>query len=125
MAQESIAPQNVTAAMKTPLADPLADVSRPGPQPLPDWYPAWARSLAELYYSGTTCLFVLHGNVHDLIRCPSGDGAETYCNLPEFLAGQIFGSWDVAVQFDLARGLRAASAGDGERLQRIMKHLTS
>ncbi len=37
---------------------------------LPDWYPAWARELAELYFSGTTCLFVLHGNVHDLIRCP-------------------------------------------------------
>ena len=46
----------------------------------PDWYPAWARDLADLYFSGTTCVFVLHGNVNDLIRCPDGD-KDTYCNL--------------------------------------------
>src|SRR6516165_4701640 len=72
---------------------------------LPVWYPPWALRLAELYFSGTTCLFVVHGNVHDLVRCPVGDG-ETYCNLTEFLSTQVFGSWDVVVQYDLARGLR-------------------
>ena len=30
---------------------------------LPAWYPQWAQRLAELYFSGTTCLFVVHGNV--------------------------------------------------------------
>src|SRR5579872_1890333 len=64
---------------------------------LPEWYPAWARALGELYFSGTTCLFVLHGNVHDLIRCPSADGGDVYCNLSEFLSSQVFGSWDVVI----------------------------
>ena len=41
--------------------------------PLPDWYPAWATELADLYFSGTTSVFVLHGNVHDLVRLPDGD----------------------------------------------------
>src|SRR5262249_26642286 len=69
---------------------------------LPAWYPAWARELADLYFSGTTCLFVLHGNVHDLIRRPDGEGF-TYCNLAEFLATQLFGAWDVVLDYDLAR----------------------
>ena len=38
------------------------------PAPLPPWFPGWARDLADLYFSGTTCLFILHGNVHDLLR---------------------------------------------------------
>lgn len=92
---------------------------------LPEWYPAWARSLAEMYFSGTTCLFVVHGNVHDLIRCPAADGSTTYCNLPEFLAAQVFGSWDVVLQYDLAKGIRAISAGDAARLQPMIRHLTA
>ncbi len=83
---------------------------------LPAWYPAWARELAELYFSGTTCLFVLHGNVHDLIRCPAaaGDrGQRGYCNLSEFLATQVFGSWDVVLR--LRSEPRPAAAGRRRR----------
>jgi AAA+ superfamily predicted ATPase len=91
---------------------------------LPEWYPAWARMLGELYFSGTTCLFIVHGNVHDLIRCPLSDGSDTYCNLSEFLASQVFGSWDVIAQYDLARGLRAAAGGDSQRLQGMVQYLS-
>src|SRR5690349_16760394 len=99
----------------------------PGPPApaLPEWYPEWARALGELYFSGTTCLFILHGNVHDLIRCPAPDGGDVYCNLSEFLAMQVFGSWDVVVQYDLARGLRAAAGSDGQRLQAMVQYLSS
>lgn len=97
----------------------------PTAKTLPEWYPAWARSLGELYFSGTTCLFVVHGNVHDLIRCPATDGTDIYCNLSEFLASQVFGSWDVIAQYDLARGLRAAAAGDANRLQGMVQFLSS
>ena len=98
-------------------------VEKPAPE-LPAWYPGWARELADLYFSGTTCLFVLHGNVHDLIRCPDGD-RERYCNLSEFLATQVFGSWDVVLQYDLARGLRPLPGGDGKRLQAMVQHLAA
>ncbi len=102
----------------------LSPTARAGAAELPDWYPAWARELAELYFSGTTCLFVLHGNVHDLIPCPDGDRT-TYCNLPEFLATQLFGSWDLVLHYDLARGLRALAGGDAERLQGMVRRLTA
>jgi len=99
----------------------------PGPQSsaLPEWYPAWARALGELYFSGTTCLFIVHGNVHDLIRCPTPEGGDVYCNLSEFLASQVFGSWDVVVQYDLARGLRASAGSDAKRLQGMVQYLSS
>jgi AAA+ superfamily predicted ATPase len=85
---------------------------------LPDWFPGWARRLADLYFSGTTSVFVLHGNTHDLVR--SGDGpAARYGTLPEFLAEQLFGRWDVVFHYDLGRGLRAFAGGDDAR-QRAM-----
>jgi AAA+ superfamily predicted ATPase len=90
---------------------------------LPEWYPGWARELADLYFSKTTCLFVLHGNVHDLIPSPE-EGHTAYSNLPEFLATQLFGSWDVVLHYDLARGLRALTGSDAERLQGMMRRLT-
>jgi AAA+ superfamily predicted ATPase len=91
---------------------------------LPDWYPDWARELADLYFSGTTCLFVLHGNVHDLIPCYE-DSRPAYCNLPEFLATRLFGSWDLVLHYDLARGLRALAGSDAERLQNMVRRLTA
>src|SRR5437763_153713 len=99
----------------------------PGPPApaLPEWYPGWARALGELYFSGTTSFFVLHGNVHDFIRCPKDDGTEIYCNLSEFLSSQVFGSWDVVVQYDLARGLRAAAGSDAKWLQGMVQYLSS
>src|SRR5947207_12296273 len=89
---------------------------------VPDWFPPWARELAELYFSGSTCLFLLSGNVHDLVRSPGEDGDE-YGNLADFLAGQVFGSWDLVLEYDLARGLRPQPAGDEKRLQSMVKQL--
>lgn len=89
---------------------------------LPEWYPAWARELADLYFSGTTCLFVLNGNVHDLVHCRLND-EPTYCTLSEFLASQLFGTWDLVVRYDLGGGLRPLAGGDAERLQAMAQYL--
>ena len=104
----------------------------PVSQNLPDWFPSWARQLADLYFSGTTCLFVLHGNTHDLLRypltpdpSPSGRGekaeGDRYCNVAEFLAGQLFGSWDVVLHYNLARELRPLAGSDAARLQSMVQ----
>ena len=92
------------------------------PQKLPDWYPAWARQLAELYFSGTTCLFTLHGNVHDLLACPGPKG-DDYANLSEFLATQVFGAWDIVLHYDVGRGLRTLAGADAERLKAMNDYL--
>ncbi len=91
---------------------------------MPSWYPAWTRELAELYFSSTTCLFILHGNIHDLFHAPALDG-DSYCNLPEFLATQVFGAWDVVLHNDLAGGLRPLAGNDSERHERMTNYLAS
>src|SRR5438045_1709123 len=99
---------------------PTALAQSPGP--LPDWYPSWAVQLANLYFSGTTCVFVLHGNVRDLMRMPDGE-TSCYCGLVDFLVSQIFGRWDLVVGYDLSRGLRAMAGDDAERLRTMSQYL--
>lgn len=77
--------------------------------------PAWAQRLTELYFSGSTVLFALHGNVQDLV--PNGD---EFTALPDFLAQQIFGRWDLVLYYDLARGLRAFAGSDAARLKEMV-----
>src|SRR5262249_46995694 len=80
------------------------------------WFPAWAAELANLYFSGTTAAFVLHGNTDDLFRL-DGDDTPRYGAFAEFLAGQLFGRWSLVLHYDLGRGLRVFAGRDRQRLQ--------
>lgn len=91
---------------------------------VPDWYPAWAQELADFYFSGSACLFVLHGNVHDLIHCPPLTGADEFLSLGDFLATQLFGRWDVILSYDLGRGLRPLSGGQPKRLAKMVEYVS-
>jgi AAA+ superfamily predicted ATPase len=85
---------------------------------LPGWFPPWATQLADLYFSGTTAAFVLHGSTDDLIRIGDGTSAR-YGVLAEFLAEQVFGRWAIVLHYDLGRGLRAFAGRDEQRLKEI------
>jgi AAA+ superfamily predicted ATPase len=88
---------------------------------LPVHFPGWAAKLAELYFSGTTSMFVLHGNVFDLVRM-TGDGTR-WGGLAEFLAEQLFGRWDLILHYDLARGLRPLAGANAKRLADMVTSL--
>jgi len=90
-----------------------------GASRLPTWFPAWAAGLAELYFSGTTSVFVLHGNTHDFVRMGEGETVE-YGGLADFLAGQLFGRWDLVLHYDLARGLRPLAGRHEPRLKEMV-----
>ena len=80
------------------------------------WSTAWAGQIAELYFSGTTAAFVLHGNTYDYVRI--GETADArYGVLSEFLAEQLFGRWSLVLHYDLGRGLRALAGRDEQRLK--------
>jgi ATP-dependent 26S proteasome regulatory subunit len=89
------------------------------PSDLPRWFPAWASQLADLYFSGTTAAFVLHGNTYDLFRI-GGEDSSRYGVLAEFLAEQLFGRWSLVLHYDLGRGLRAFSGRDDLRLKEMV-----
>jgi len=86
---------------------------------LPDWFPDWASTLAELYFSGTTSMFVLHGNTYDFVQTNSGESL-SFGTLGEFLAEQIFGRWDLVVQHDLSRGVRCMAGSSEDRLREMV-----
>ena len=88
------------------------------PADFPEWVPGWAHQLADLYFSGTTAAFVLHGNTYDLFRM---DGEEPrYGILAEFLAEQLFGRWTLVLHYDLSRGLRAFAGRNEARLKEMV-----
>jgi AAA+ superfamily predicted ATPase len=88
------------------------------PASFPPWLPAWAVQLADLCFSGTTSVFLLHGNTNDLVgRGESTD--EGFGTVPELLAEQMFGRWDLVLHYDLGRGLRAFAGRNEKRLQKM------
>lgn len=103
-------------------SEELREILGGGPT-VPEWFPAWARELADLYFSGSTCLFVVHGNVHDLVPI-NQDGQLAFCTLSEFFAQHLFGSWDVVLSHDLGRGLRLEGGAEAARLQQMVAHVS-
>ena len=93
-------------------------VRRPA-EKLPEWFPLWAAQLADLFFSGTTAAFVLHGNTYDLFRT-GGDDPPPYGVLAEFLAQQLFGRWSIVLHYDIGRGLRAFAGSDEKRLKEMV-----
>ncbi|MCA9682859.1 MAG: ATP-binding protein [Myxococcales bacterium] len=100
-----------------------APSTEPEAKSIPDSWPEWARRLAELYFSGTTSMFCLHGNTHDLVRAGSGgaseEGPAKFVPLAEFVAGSLFGRWDLVLYYDLSSGLRVIAGTDGERHRKM------
>ena len=52
----------------------MPDPAHRRPASLPDWFPKWATQLADLYFSGTTAVFVLYGNTYDFVPLSGGAG---------------------------------------------------
>jgi len=86
---------------------------------LPSWYPGWALSLADQYFAGGTSVFVLHGNTYDIVPLsdPAAPDRAAYGGIPEFLAEQLFGRWDLVLHYDLGRGLRVFAGRNEKRLK--------
>jgi AAA+ superfamily predicted ATPase len=134
--------------MTTPAA--TADASGPGPgatdaaagslgtaagrtaasAALPEWCPAWAERLGDAYLSGTSCVFMLHGNVRDLVpvaapAAASGrDDVAAWGTVSDFLAREMFGRWDIVLAYDVGKGLRPLAGPDPARLRSMAQWLT-
>jgi AAA+ superfamily predicted ATPase len=85
----------MTAATK-PAAPSLADL------------PPWARQLSEKYYSRAFALFVLHGNVRDLVALKRA-GKTEYLPLVPFLQEALFGHRDLVLTYDRGGGISFAN----------------
>ncbi len=61
--------------------------------------PSWARELSEKYYSRSYALFVLYGNVRDLVPRHGSAGLD-FVSLEEFLSQALFGQRDLVLHYD-------------------------
>jgi AAA+ superfamily predicted ATPase len=107
----------------------------PAASTLPDWCPAWAERLSDAYLSGTSCVFLMHGNVRDLVPVadPAAEpadrvngaaaGAADWGTVPEFLAREMFGRWDIVLSYDVGKGLRPLAGPDPARLREMAQWL--
>ncbi|MFM9025119.1 MAG: ATP-binding protein [Planctomycetaceae bacterium] len=94
---------------------------------LADGCPAWAERLGDAYLAGTSCVFLLHGNVRDVVplAAPSATpAADVWGTVPDFLARELFGRWDVVLAYDVGKGLRPLAGPDPARLRTMAQWLT-
>src|SRR5713226_5629045 len=84
-----------------------------------DALPAWARELSEKYYSRSFALFVLYGNVRDLVPLRTQD-ATKFVPLDEFLSGALFGQRDLVLHYDRG-GLNFGSADTQADFRRALE----
>jgi len=92
------------------------DTPKPFPSIASDALPGWARELSEKYYSRSFAMFVLYGNVRDLVSLGAQASAE-FVPLEQFLSTALFGQRDVILHYDRG-GLtfgNAASQADFRR----------
>jgi len=66
-------------------------------------YPSWATSFAKKYLSRTLNQFIIHGNVHDMVRVKSTP--DRFDRLKTFLADDFFGSRELVLFYDRATGI--------------------
>ncbi len=64
-----------------------------------DALPPWARELSEKYYSRSFALFVLYGNVRDLVPLRMQDST-SFVSLEDFLSRALFGQRDLLLHYD-------------------------
>ncbi len=86
---------------------------------LPSWFPGWARRLGDLFFSGTTSVFLLTGNVLDVVPLDDTE-RPAYGSLKRFLAEGLFGRWDLVLNYNLGLGLRAYAGSNQDRLSRMV-----
>lgn len=70
-----------------------------------DW-PLWAEELKRRYLRGEASVFVVHGNVHDLVL----DGG-ALVSMADYLATRVFEKKDTVIRYNLSTGARFVKKG--------------
>ena len=111
-------------AVALPVGTGASTGSAPG-MALADWCPRWSERLGDAYLAGTSCMFLLHGNVRDLVPLSPPEAPEAaWGGVPDFLCRELFGRWDVVLGYDVGKGLRPLAGTDANRHRDMVAWLT-
>lgn len=89
------------------------------PETYLDALPAWARELSEKYYSRSFALFLLSGNVRDVVALRRGDSTD-FVSVEDFLFNALFGQRDLILHYDRG-GLSFGSAESQADFRRALE----
>ena len=67
--------------------------------------PAWAQELASKYGSKTANLYILHGNIRDLLPHKRKEGEFTFARVQEYISEILFGNRDIIAYYDRSSGV--------------------
>jgi transitional endoplasmic reticulum ATPase len=82
--------------------------------------PAWAEELKRRYLRGEASVFVLHGNVHDVVL--AGDDL---VSVGDFVARNVFEKKDIVIRYNVSTGCRfAKKAGKIDGVEDLMLQRT-
>jgi SpoVK/Ycf46/Vps4 family AAA+-type ATPase len=84
-----------------------------------DGLPGWAREFSEKYYSRSFALFLLSGNVRDLVLLRRNEHTE-FVSVEEFLSNALFGQRDLILHYDRG-GLSFGSADSQADFRRALE----
>jgi AAA+ superfamily predicted ATPase len=84
-----------------------------------DALPTWAKELSEKYYSRSFSMFVLHGNVRDVVPMGKKDNPE-FVPMEQFLTTALFGQRDLVLHYDRG-GLSFGSAESQADFRRALE----
>ena len=71
--------------------------------------PAWARGVAQRYFTKVVTTFVMHGAVRDLQPATSPAGDRRYIPLKQFLSDELFPGRDYVLFYDRSSGARMST----------------
>src|SRR6266478_1879506 len=94
-------------------------VSSPKTETYLDALPLWARELSEKYYSRSFALFLLSGNVRDLVPLRKADCTD-FVPIEDFLFNALFGQRDLVLHYDRG-GLSFGSADSQADFRRALE----
>jgi len=84
-----------------------------------DGLPVWAREFSEKYYSRSFALFLLSGNVRDLVLLRRNEDRD-FVSVEEFLSSALFGERDLILHYDRG-GLSFGSADSQADFRRALE----
>jgi ATP-dependent 26S proteasome regulatory subunit len=67
--------------------------------------PAWAQELASKYGSRTANLYILHGNIRDLLPHRRKEDEFTFTRVQEYISEVLFGNQDIIAYYDRSSGV--------------------
>ncbi|MCL2758997.1 MAG: AAA family ATPase [Treponema sp.] len=67
--------------------------------------PVWAQELANKYGSKTANLYILHGNIRDILPHERKEGEFTFTRVQDYISDILFGNRDIISYYDLSNGV--------------------